>query len=66
MCQIDNFVPEFRPEGIKCAKMFYAQIVWLNLLNIFKQEKFQKIVCMKPIFELEKAPKNRLFRVTMS
>ena len=66
MCETDNFVPEFRPEGGKCAQIFYAHIVWLNLLNILKQKKFRKLICMEPIFELEKAPKNRLFRVTMS
>ena len=47
-----NFVPEFRPEGVKCAQIFYAHIVWLNLLNILKQKKNLKFVW--------------LFRVTMS
>ena len=61
-----NFVLKFRPDGVKCAQIFYAHIVWLNLLNILKQKKFLKFVCMKPIFEQEKAPKNRLFRVTLS
>ena len=57
MCEADNFVSKFRPEEVKCAQIFCAHIVWLNLLNILKQEKFRKSVCMKPIFELEKAPK---------
>ena len=61
-----DFVPNFRPEGVKCDQIFHAYSVWLNLLNILKQKSFEKFISFLPIFKLEKAPKNRLFRVTMS
>ena len=64
--QITDFVPLFRPEGVRCDQMFHAHNVWLNMLNILKQTNVEKIVSMLLLFELEKAPKNRLFRVTMS
>ena len=37
-----NFVPEFQPEGVKCAQIFYAHIVWFSLLYIFKQKSFEE------------------------
>ena len=60
------FVPIFRPEGVKCGQISYAYSVWLDLLNILKRKNFKTFISFQPIFKLEKAPKNRLFRVTMS
>ena len=64
--QMTNFVPIFRPKGLKCDQISFAYSVWLDLLNILKQKSFEKFISFLPIFKLEKAPKNRLFRVTMS
>ena len=64
--QMTDFVPKYRPEGVKRDQIFHANSVWLDLLNILKQKSFEKFISFLPIFKLEKAPKNRLFRVTMS
>ena len=40
ICRTDNFVPKFWPIGVKCAHIFYAHSVWLNMLNNWKQKNF--------------------------
>ena len=42
MSETDNFAQKFRPEGVKCAQIFYAHIVWFNLMFVLKQKSFEE------------------------
>ena len=55
MCETDNFAQKFRPEGVKCAQIFYAQIELFNLLNILKQKKGLKICLYEADFWARKS-----------